>query len=359
MKPPTASITASGALASQPAPSNGVFDAPLDPLGRQSRRPSLQTTAPAVLLQPLGRRWLTVCGAALLLGAALGQVAAPVVGMLPQAWVGAALGALVGLGLGLCLWLYTSVLARSQPRPQPGAQQVRGSSDSLARALAQASQDMAMTPPASSPALSPSPSLPAPAAAQVAQPNPQRLARDPLTGAFTQQYFVAAADREWARLRRHGEDAALLMVDIDRFARLNDTHGLAFSDAMLIEVTRLTSATLRPYDLMARFGGGVLVVYLPHTDPMGALDVAERIRERIAGLRLTQDAKTASSTVSVGVAPIGEGHASLEAVITDAGIALRDAKAAGRNCVRSAPIPPRKSSQPGAPLGDRRPAGPF
>ena len=350
MKPTTASISASGTPASQGASASRLFNAPGEPVGRHSRRPQPLATAPTVLRQPLGRRWPMVCGVALLLGAALGQVADPFVGMLPQVWAGVALGAVVGLGVGLCLWLYTGALARLQVLPQP----LQGSSESLAQALAQASQDLATTPPAT--ASSPSPATPA---AQLAPTNLQRLARDPLTGAYTQQYFVAAADREWARLRRHGEDAALLMVDIDRFARLNDTHGLAFSDAMLVEVTRLTSATLRPYDLMARFGGGVLVVYLPHTDPMGALDVAERIRERIAGLRLTQDAKTASSTVSVGVAPIGDGHASLEAVITDAGMALRDAKAAGRNCVRSAPIPPRKSPQPGAPLGDRRPAGPY
>ncbi len=355
MKPPTASITASGTPASQSTPAAGLFNAPGIPVGRQSRRPHPLAAQPTVSLQPLGRRWLTVCGVALMLGAALGQIAEPFISMVPQAWAGAALGAVIGLGLGLCLWLYSSAVARSQPLGQP----LQGSSESLAQALAQASQDLATAPMASSSSMSPSTLMPATPAAQLGPTNLQRLARDPLTGAYTQQYFVAAADREWARLRRHGEDAALLMVDIDRFARLNDTHGLAFSDAMLVEVTRLTSATLRPYDLMARFGGGVLVVYLPHTDPMGALDVAERIRERIAGLRLTQDAKTASSTVSVGVAPIGEGHASLEAVITDAGMALRDAKAAGRNCVRSAPIPPRKSPQPGAPLGDRRPAGPV
>jgi diguanylate cyclase (GGDEF)-like protein len=201
------------------------------------------------------------------------------------------------------------------------------------------------------------PAPPAPLPAPV--PGAQRAVRDPLTGAYTQPHFVAAADREWARLRRRGEDAALLMVDIDRFDRLNDAHGPDFGDAMLAEVTRQAVGTLRPYDLLARFGGGVLVVYLPNTDPIGALDVAERIRERVAALRLTQDGKTVTTTVSVGVAPIGEAHAGIDAVVTDAGAALRDAKAAGRNCVRSMPIPPRRSPSSGAITGDRRRAGPV
>lgn len=196
----------------------------------------------------------------------------------------------------------------------------------------------------------------APAIAASAEPASvvQRPLRDPLTGAFTQMHFVAAADREWARLRRRGEDAALLMIDIDRLGRVNEVYGRAFGDALTCELTRQVASTLRPYDLLTRFSGAVLVVYLPHTDPLGALDVAERIRERVAAIRLSQDGKTVTTTVSIGVAPIGEAHGGLDAVIADAGAALRDAKAAGRNCVRSAPIPPRRSPQAGLAAGDRR-----
>jgi len=190
-----------------------------------------------------------------------------------------------------------------------------------------------------------------PLQAAAAPADAQAPARDGLTGAYTQQHFVAAADREWSRIRRHGEDAALLMVDVDHFKRLNDEHGTAAGDAMLVEITRLASSTLRPYDLLSRFGGGVLVVYLPHTDPLGALDVAERIRERVAGLRLAWQSKSVKATISVGVAGIGAAHAGLDAVIGDAGAALREAKSAGRNCVRAAPIPPRQSHTPARSAG--------
>jgi diguanylate cyclase len=178
--------------------------------------------------------------------------------------------------------------------------------------------------------------------------------RDALTGAFTQRHFVAATDREWARIRRHAEDAALLMVDIDHFRAVNDKHGPACGDAALVEITRIASATLRQYDLLARFGGGVLVVYLPHTDPIGALDVAERIRERVAGYRLTWEGQSVGVTVSIGVAAVGADHQALDGVIADAGTALREAKAAGRNCVRAAPVQPRRVEPSGRPAHSKR-----
>lgn len=190
-------------------------------------------------------------------------------------------------------------------------------------------------------------------------PAAQRPVRDALTGAYTQQHFVAAADREWSRLRRLNEDAALLMVDIDHFKDINEQFGQACGDAVLVEITRQVSATLRQYDLLARFGGGVLVVYLPHTDPIGALDVAERIRERVMAFRLSWNGRSVKASVSVGVAGIGATHGALDEVIADAGTALREAKAAGRNCVRAGPIPPRRGAPSGQSVGaPQRPAGP-
>ena len=178
--------------------------------------------------------------------------------------------------------------------------------------------------------------------------------RDALTGAYTQRYFIAAADREWSRIRRHGEDAAMLMIDVDHLRALNDQHGADCGDAVLVQVTRIVGATLRQYDLMARFNAGVLVVYLPHTDPIGAIDVAERIRDRVANFRMNWPTGSVAVTISVGVAAIGADHTALDAVIGDAGAALRAAKAAGRNCVRAGPVPPKRQPADGTRQGDHR-----
>ena len=293
-------------------------------------RPSLPPAPPAQLVLRRQQRWALVAsvGLAVGLGAMLGHgLGQSLSGALPAAWQAASAG-LVGAAVALLLvplsaWVVLRIVAPALPH-RPALAVVRSSLRPLTRA--------------------PGPQGGArPGDKAAAQPaEAQAPARDALTGAYTQAHFVAAADREWSRIRRHDEDAALLMIDIDHFKRLNDEHGTACGDAMLIEITRQASATLRPYDLLSRFGGGVLVVYLPHTDPLGALDVAERIRDRVAALRLDWHGKKVKATVSVGATGIGVAHAALDAVIADAGTALREAKAAGRNCVRAAPIPPRK-----------------
>ena len=290
------------------------------------KHPSPPPQAPAQRVLRRQQRWALAAsvGLAVGLGAMLGHgLGQSLSGALPASWQAAGAG-LVGAAVALLLvplsaWValrivapalpQRSALALVRPSARPPGPQGEARPDDFA-------------------------------AARLAEP--QAPARDALTGAYTQTHFVAAADREWSRIRRHGEDAALLMIDIDHFKRLNDEHGVACGDAMLIEITRQASATLRPYDLLSRFGGGVLVVYLPHTDPLGALDVAERIRDRVAALRLDWHGKKVKATISVGATGIGVAHAALDAVIADAGSALREAKSAGRNCVRAAPIPPRK-----------------
>ncbi len=291
--------------------------------------PSADTDAAS---QHRRHRWalLAAAGAAVAVGAMLGHgLGQSLAAALPSAWQ-AASGALLGAAVAALLvpvtgWAALRIVAPSLPR--------RSGLASVAALKAVKSFK---------------PSKPAgrsDAGATTVPADAQAPARDALTGAYTQLHFVAAADREWSRIRRHGEDAALLMVDVDHFKRLNEEHTAPCGDAMLVEITRLASATLRPYDLLARFGGGVLVVYLPHTDLLGALDVAERIRERVAGLGLAWQGKRVKATVSVGVAGIGGSHSGLDAVIADAGGALREAKAAGRNCVRAAPIPPKRNPE--------------
>ena len=182
---------------------------------------------------------------------------------------------------------------------------------------------------------------------------------DATTGVASRGHFLTLAGREWSRARRYGSGAALLLVDIDRFPRLLETRGPAAGDAVLRALAQHTEPTLRGGDALARFNGAQLAVWLTHADPIGALDVAERIRERIETLDIAFGEMTLRVTVSVGVAALRPAHQGLTALIDDVDAAVLAARQAGGNCVRAAPVdlePPRKI---GPSVGDNQAAGPV
>ena len=166
-------------------------------------------------------------------------------------------------------------------------------------------------------------------------------AQDAVTGLATRRHFLWQAEREWSRCRRYGEDAAVLLIDADRLPMLLRTHGPRCAEMLLREVARVPAQSLRASDLAGRFEAARLVIYLPQTDLLGALDVAERVRERAASALLRWQREPLGTTVSVGVAAVGAGHATLEALLRDAEAALALALAAGGNCLRAAPLQPR------------------
>ena len=166
---------------------------------------------------------------------------------------------------------------------------------------------------------------------------------DDLTGVHNRRHFMDVVQREWDRARRYGTPAALLLIDADHFKRVNDSHGHLCGDELLRCIAHTVEEQLRQADVLARFGGEELIVFLPHTDPLGALDVAERIRERVQSLRVAWQATTVGTTVSVGVAPLRAELPSLDWMIHEADTALYAAKSDGRNCVRTLPFEPSRS----------------
>lgn len=185
-------------------------------------------------------------------------------------------------------------------------------------------------------------------------------ALDPLTGVSGRDAFLTLAEREFARSRRYGIGAALLLVDIDRIRRLVNEHERAAAELILREVASSIQATLRGADALARFGNAQIAVFVAHADSLGVLDVAERIRERIEQLEITCRDQRLRATVSVGVALMRPAHLSLQAVIEDAEAALGLARQAGGNCVRAAPVDRRRLPQDwrGPSVGDNQAAGP-
>ena len=170
--------------------------------------------------------------------------------------------------------------------------------------------------------------------------------------------FLELAGREWARARRYGSGAALLLVDVDRFARLVESRGGAATDAVLAEMLRQTSPTLRGADLLTRFSDAQMAVFLAHADPTGALDVAERIRERAELMEVPfqheSSPRSLRVTVSVGVSQLRPAHLNLQALIDDAQEAVFAARQAGGNCVRAAPVDSGRTSPAGPWLDDHR-----
>lgn len=182
---------------------------------------------------------------------------------------------------------------------------------------------------------------------------------DTLTGVANRAHFMALAEREWARARRYGNGAAIVLVEADRFRRLSEVRGNAAGDSVLRELAHATGQTLRGADALARFGGAQLAVFLAHADPTGALDAAERIRERIEQLEVPWQETRLRVTVSVGVATLRPAHTTLANLIEDAETALEAARQSGGNCVRAAPVDLTKQAMRGPSVGDNQAAGPF
>lgn len=155
---------------------------------------------------------------------------------------------------------------------------------------------------------------------------------DPLTGVLTRRVFMDACTQELARCRRHGRSMALLLMDIDHFKSVNDTHGHQMGDRVLIDFTRRVTGLLRRPDLLARFGGEEFVLLLPETSREDAIAVAQRILARVAELSEGLPA----ITVSIGVATNRADEEQIDALLARADKALYQAKDEGRNRVEVA-----------------------
>ncbi|MGC9418266.1 MAG: diguanylate cyclase [Rhodovulum sp.] len=167
---------------------------------------------------------------------------------------------------------------------------------------------------------------------------------DPLTGLFNRRYALPHLARIAERAAETGRGYAVMLIDIDRFKRVNDRYGHAAGDAVLVEVARRLKDNLRAVDLVARIGGEEFMVALPETDPDRACATAERLRTLVAEspVRLPGGADEIGVTISVGVAfgsdrPLAAGDANVEAEVAtlmdQADRALYGAKASGRNTV--------------------------
>lgn len=155
---------------------------------------------------------------------------------------------------------------------------------------------------------------------------------DGLTGLYNHRHFLELLDREFRSALRRQAPLSLLVTDIDSFKLVNDTYGHLAGDQLVREVAHELSASLRRTDVLARFGGDEFVIILPNTSQMQAVEVAEKVRRRIASrdFRIGSSGKI-HTTVSVGVAAYPEAAQSRQELVERADRAAYYSKQTGRN----------------------------
>jgi diguanylate cyclase (GGDEF)-like protein len=158
---------------------------------------------------------------------------------------------------------------------------------------------------------------------------------DELTGLPNRRHLDDEIERELQRHERHKRALAVLMLDVDRFKALNDTHGHPAGDAVLRQLARVLKESTRKGDTVARFGGEEFMVILPETPADGAMLLAERIRTATEGKHFALDENGAEVrlTVSIGLARFPEHGRTPEPLIAAADQALYRSKEGGRNRV--------------------------
>lgn len=154
---------------------------------------------------------------------------------------------------------------------------------------------------------------------------------DPLTGLYNRRGLFQLGQLEFARARRFGRPFASMMLDIDRFKRVNDVYGHPVGDQVLQALAKHCQGSVREIDLVGRYGGEEFVFLLPETTLDKAREIAERLRKTIAQTPIPTEAGELNVTISAGLAMYDENTADLETLIARADQAMYVAKHKGRN----------------------------
>jgi len=183
---------------------------------------------------------------------------------------------------------------------------------------------------------------------------------DPLTGVANRARLRESLRELTQHATRTGQPLSLLMLDVDHFKRVNDTHGHAAGDDVLRQVASVLKGTVRPYDVVARYGGEEFVVILPGAELHDAIVVAERVRSALPAATVPY-----SVTASFGATRFDPAVDDVDNVIKRADALLYDAKRGGRNRIvasdvaPAAPLLPLPAPQPDAPRAVAPPRSPL
>jgi diguanylate cyclase (GGDEF)-like protein len=156
---------------------------------------------------------------------------------------------------------------------------------------------------------------------------------DPKTGLLNAAAWQREADAEVSRALRADTQVAVLLVDVDHFKRVNDTHGHLVGDEVLKSLANELRQQVRDSDVVGRFGGEEFTVLLPRTEAKEAVRIAERLRRSAGTLNIFAGEARVSVTVSIGAAVLGQHGRDLFELLAASDLALYRAKDKGRNQV--------------------------
>ena len=158
--------------------------------------------------------------------------------------------------------------------------------------------------------------------------------KDGLTGLYNQNHFLEVLNNEYKKAKRHLHPLSCIMIDIDYFKSVNDTHGHQFGDYVLAQSAGILMRIVRDTDFVARYGGEEFFIILPNTDRKGAHILAEKIRVAFSKKVFKKDEVSHGVTVSLGISSMSDHNViSDDVMIANADNALYRAKWRGRNNV--------------------------
>jgi diguanylate cyclase (GGDEF)-like protein len=165
---------------------------------------------------------------------------------------------------------------------------------------------------------------------------------DALTGIPNRRHLIERGEQELSRIQRtKKQDAArhplgCIILDIDFFKAVNDTHGHQCGDEVLKELAQRLTLCVRPYDIIGRYGGEEFAAFLTDTTKEQTLMVAERIWQKIRATPFTYKTLSLSITASIGISCLESQDATLDDILKRADIALYQAKKNGRDQISAA-----------------------